>query len=320
MSDPIAVEEMSQEQYNEARVAGEVDETGHAVESDELNDEPDTYVKPAEGVKPEGEERPEAPPKRPWAKEEGDGTQGGIPNARWAANRIAIKTKDQELEEARAQIAALQAKAQPAEQEITDPDQLDRSKFVDGEGNFNGPAYLAAREAIVKKQAVAEIRAEIQAKEQERQVSELVGSYVSAVQEEAKTNPEIIDAVRHLDQFGPMMHPAVATLLMKLPPAVSFEVACNEEYIAQLVNGNPVESIALLGELKAMVKARGAQAAPAAQAQAAPQVAAFKPSGAAQPQAKHVPKVVGGGGTGRKDPEQETQDEYNRRRLREMRG
>ena len=317
MSDPVAVEEMTQEQYNEARVAGEVDETGHSVESDadELNDEPEVYVKPEGEAKPEGQ--PTEQPKRPWTAKEGeDGTQGGIPNARWAANRVALKTKDQELEEARAQIAAMQSRI-PQEQEITDPSQIDKAKFVKEDGSFDGDGYLAARDEVVTRNLERRFEEKQRVETHQREVATLVNNYATAVQEEAKTNPEIIDAVRHLDQFGPAMHPAVATMLMKLPPAVSFEVACNEEYIAQLVNGNPVESIALLGELKAQVKARGSQPVPAAKGPAP--VAAFKPSGAPA-QVKHVPKVVGGGGTGRKDPEQETQDEYNRRRLREVRG
>lgn len=304
---------MTQEQYNEARVAGEVDETGRALEADELSDEPEVYVKPSDEAKPE--DKPAEQQKRPWTPKEGeDGTQGGIPNARWAANRVALKTKDQELEEARAQIAAMQSRI-PQEQEITDPNQIDRAKFVNEAGEFDGPAYLAARDEVLTRNIERRFEEKQRVETHQREVASLVNNYAVAVQEEAKSNPEIIDAVRHLDQFGPAMHPAVATMLMKLPPAVSFEVACNEDYIAQLVNGNPIESIALLGELKAQVKARGAQPAPVATP--AP-VAAFKPSGAAPSQVKHVPKVVGGGGTGRKDPEQETQEEYNRRRLREM--
>lgn len=304
---------MTQEQYNEARVAGEVDETGRALEADELNDEPDVYVKPADEAKPE--DKPAEQQKRPWTPKEGeDGTQGGIPNARFAATRIELREEKRALEEARAQLAAMQSRI-PQEQEITDPNQIDRSKFVNEAGEFDGPAYLAARDEVLTRNIERRFEEKQRVETHQREVASLVNNYAAAVQEEAKTNPEIIDAVRHLDQFGPSMHPAVATMLMKLPPAVSFEVACNEEYIAQLVNGNPVESIALLGELKAQVKARAAQPTPVATP--AP-VAAFKPSGAAPAQVKHVPKVVGGGGTGRKDPEQETQDEYNRRRLREM--
>lgn len=306
----VEVEELTQEQYNAGRESGEIDENGERDE--ELNDTPDTFVKP-EASPAVTDPPPEAGPKRPWKKDDDDGTQGGIPNARWAANRVAIRTQAQEIEEARAQIAALQAKIQPQEQEITDPDQIDQAKFFKPDGEFDGPAYLAAREAIVRKQTVAEIRTEIQQKEQQRQNDALVGSYIAAVQEEAKLNPEIIAAVQHLDQYGPMMHPAVAATLLKMPPAVSFAVACDERYIAQLVNGNPVDSLALLGELKAMAKA---QPAKAAQAPVPSAPAAFKP----QAQAKPVPRTVGGGGGGaRKDPEQMTQEEYNAYRLRQNR-
>lgn len=304
----VEVEELTQEQYNAGRESGEIDENGERDE-EELNDTPDTFVKP-EAPPAVTDPPPEAAPKRPWQKGDEDGTQGGIPNARFAATRIELREKDHALAEARAQLAALQ---KPVEQEITNPDQIDRSKFIGQDGEFDGPAYLAAREAIVRKQAVAEIRTEIQQKEQQRQNDALVGSYIAAVQEEAKSNPEIIAAVQHLDQYGPMMHPAVAATLLKMPPAVSFAVACDERYIAQLVNGNPVDSLALLGELKAMSKA---QPAKAAQVTTPSAPAAFKP----QAQAKPVPRTVGGGGGGaRKDPEQMTQEEYNAYRLRQNR-
>lgn len=307
----VEVEELTQEQYNAGREAGEIDENGDR-EDDELNDQPETFVKP-EAAPSATDPAPEAPPKRPWLRGDEDGTQGGIPNARFAATRIELREKDRALAEARTQLAALQ---KPAEQEITHPDQLDQTKFVKPDGEFDGPAYLAAREAIVRKQAVADVRTEIQAQEQQKQNDALVGSYIAAVQEEAKSNPEIIAAVQHLDQYGPMMHPAVVATLLKMPPAVSFAVACDERYIAQLVNGNPVDSLALLGELKAMTKAHPAKASPVP-SPAAP--SAFKPQ--AQVQVKPVPRTVGGGGSGaRKDPDQMTQEEYNAYRLRQSRG
>lgn len=295
------VEELTQEQYNAGREAGEIDPPEIDDVENELDDEPAKFEKPAESEKPKEEEKP---PPRPWERKEGDGTQGGIPNARWAANRIEQTKMERELEAARIRLAELEAGKQ---EEITDPSKLDKSKYTAPDGTFDADRYLADRDKIVAANLKREIDQEYQAREHQKSVDALVSSYIQAVNEEAKTNPEIIKAVRELDKFGPQMHPAVATKLMQLPPSVSFAVACNDEYLNQLVFGNPIDSLALLGELKATSKKEQPKA-PEPQ-----QVQAFKPA------AKHVPKALGSGGATHKDPDQETQEEYNRRRLREMR-
>lgn len=223
--------------------------------------------------------------------------------------RDALRARLEELERART------PQADP-----DDPDAIDASKFTDAAGNFDGAAYMRERDrrvtARAEKRALETVERTLAERDTQKQTQEVVAKTETAfrgqVAEAAKTNPQVAEAVEYLDSIAQHIPFPVQMAILRSSPEVAHAIALDPSLVAQITQGNPADSIMVIGEINGRIKAsRLAQQVPAGGG-----IPAFQPSGApAQPpKGAPVPRTLSGGGGGGANPSQASLNEYFRRR------
>lgn len=167
---------------------------------------------------PEQQDKPQAP-ERPWNKKEPD----PVPFNRFQEVNNAKKDADRRIAEYEARLAAYEAeKNNPKIPEIKDVDDIKPEHFKNEDGSIDNYAWMRAREKFIQEKTLEtfeqRINSQRQAEESKRQEAELANTFVSRLEESAKTNPEVKEAAKWFSaNHGP-----------RLPPQVKYAIVTDE--------------------------------------------------------------------------------------------
>lgn len=201
-----------------------------------------------------------------------------------------------------------------------DLDAIDAAKFTDAAGNFDGAAYMRERDrrvtARAEKRALEVVERTLTQRDTQQQTQAVVAKaeteFRGQVAEASKANPQVAEAVEYLDSIAKHIPFSVQMAILRSAPEVAHAIALDPSLVAQITQGNPADSIMVIGEINGRIKA----SRPAAQVPATGGIPAFQPSSApAQaPKGAPVPRTLSGGGGGGANPSQASLNEYFRKR------
>jgi len=187
---------------------------------------------------------------KPW-KRSPEGTH--IPYDRFKQVNDERKAYAAELEASKAKIAEYEA-AQKKLEEIKDPDDINPADYADAK------EYLKAYSAAVKANAIKETKNTIEAEMQQRQsqahLQAVQSSYMEKYNKAAKEEPEVAQANDYLGQYADRLHPAILQELMSddNSPHLVHAIVTNEKALRQLFEGNPIQTLKMIGKLSGLVE------------------------------------------------------------------
>lgn len=138
-------------------------------------------------------------------------------------------------------------------QNIKDPTDLNPDDFQDAK------SYLKAYAEAIKVQSIKEAQAQFERIEVEKQTSQEIqrieNKYSQNLDRAGKINPEIIEADRFLGKYVDRIHPAVLRELLEddYAPELVYAITTNKESLRQLIEGNPIQTIKMLGKMSSYI-------------------------------------------------------------------
>lgn len=249
----------------------------------------DPAIPPAGDPPPE----PSAPPKRPW--------QNTLPPER---QQILFERQQRELEDVRRQLEALRPSAPAPGTTPEAPRKPQQADFVK-DGQFDSEAYLDARDAWSRAEAIREFRTtqtqerqQEAAKTEEQEARTAVQTFEARVQELAAVDPDIAAGIAHFRQnYGAHVPGVVARSLIGpgSDPRVMYAIACSEDLTRQMAAGDPAQSLKIIGIIEDRIAAhdKAQKSAPPAPPAQIPAAGAYVPRGGA-PAAPVAPRTESG--------------------------
>lgn len=116
---------------------------------------------------------------------------------------------------------------------------------------------LMAQVAKVTEQKIfSEFEQKEKAKEQQREIEKVQSEFESRINSVKERIPDIEEAIDYLATYSSKIHPALQEKLIKdeYGPELAYRIASDEKLLDIFVNGNPADSLTLIGELKAEIK------------------------------------------------------------------
>lgn len=248
---------------------------------------------------PEGQEgaqgQPEAEkPKafRPW--EEGKEEEPAkIPYSRFKEVNEERRAHQARVGELEAELAQYRSRSEELAK-IKTPDDIKP-------GDFKSPEeFLRARDEAIKNASIKEVEERFIAREAQRieneRKAQIMGRFEANVEEAAKFNPEIRNAVGFLDKYAGNLHPSVARELLEDENAgeVIYDIVTDQASLEKLFRSRPEEAIRMIHRMSARMDKEARRAGSAGQQAAAP-AAGGAPVPPAMPKAGGVPATVKGG-------------------------
>jgi len=90
-------------------------------------------------------------------------------------------------------------------------------------------------------------------KEQEDYQSSLIKNFQANVEEAAKHNPEVVEAIQYIEGFADRINPHVRRALLTDDNSADlcFEIATNPSLLAIVVNGDPIDAVRAMAKWSA---------------------------------------------------------------------
>lgn len=209
---------------------------------DEVINEVETEIieSEVENTQPEVKEE-EKVVERPWKKEKEE--EQAIPYSRFKDVNEEKKLYKEKVEQYERELAELKQKVEPKKKEIEDPDELDPAEFETVKD------YLKARDKVqaekIQRDFMERMENTKRAKEEEEYRTTLITNFQKNVEETAKYNPEVVDAIQYIEKFSEKINPIVrkALLIDENAGDLCFEIATNPKLLEKVVSGDPVDAI-----------------------------------------------------------------------------
>ena len=236
---------------------------------------------------------------KPWKTDDKPYT---IPYDRFREVNEERKKYREEYEKSLKELEAYRKKEQELE-EIKDPTDINPDDFPDAK------SYLKAYADSIKAQSIKQAKEQFQRIEVEKQntteIQRIENKYTQNLERASKINPEVREADQFLDKYVERIHPAVLKELLDddYAPEIVYAITTNKESLRQLIEGNPIQTIKMLGKMSSYISTKAESKKNDEEVEISDEVKAQLTS--------TLPKPICSKSAPQKDIEHMTQKEYN---------